>query len=184
MPAEWAAAWQTWSDAADAVRGCDHCCNSISTSMSCSQEIKAAFVGLTHGSGFCFRPTDATFSTFPSLVGLQSRADCFTGRYVPDLEATPVSWPPTSLARCAGTLLQGRVVTDQGCWDLPGDCQDVHCHNLEQPRGSACITTILWEHFSFSWSPACPSIEFKMLLFTSTFHSSCSQHCCELCGCQ
>lgn len=68
-------------------------------------------------------------------------------------------------------LLQNRPA-GQG---QPGDCQDVHYHNLEQPRGSACITTILWERFSFCWLPACPSTEFRMLVFTSKLHSSCSQ---------
>lgn len=46
LPTEWAAPWQTRSDAADAVgataerEACDHYCNSISTSMLCSEEIK------------------------------------------------------------------------------------------------------------------------------------------------
>lgn len=46
VPTEWAAAWQTCLDAADAIRAagkqedCDHYCSSIFTSMHCSEEVK------------------------------------------------------------------------------------------------------------------------------------------------
>lgn len=46
LPAGWAAAWHTWPDAADALRAmakrgdCDHDCNSIFTSVHCSEEMK------------------------------------------------------------------------------------------------------------------------------------------------